>query len=243
MIEIVDLHKSFNDNHVLKGIDLKINKGETLAIIGSSGCGKSVLIKHVVGLLEPDKGKVFVEGKEVANLSRSELYDVRSKFGYLFQGAALFDSLTVKENISLPLVENNYNLSDKEISKRVAEKLELVGLPKTEELKPSELSGGMQKRVGLARALITEPEYILYDEPTTGLDPIMSDAIDELIQSLNNSLNVTSIVITHDLFSVKNVADRIAMLHDGKVYFDGKFDELMASDDEVINKFIKRTES
>ncbi len=242
MIKITNLHKAFNDNKVLRGVDLSINTGETLAIIGRSGCGKSVLLKHIVGLLEPDMGSVEIEGELLNINDKKSLYRLRRKFGFLFQGAALFDSLTVEENIALPLVENDTGISNSELKERIEEKLNLVGLPGIEKLKPAELSGGMKKRVGLARALITEPEYILYDEPTTGLDPIMSDSIDELIAELTTKLSVTSVVVTHDMFSVKNVAHRIAMMHEGKIYFIGTPEELINSNDEVISNFIKRTE-
>lgn len=242
MIEIDNLHKRFGDNYVLRGVNLKIEKGETLAVIGQSGCGKSVLLKNIVGLLTPDKGCVCIDGKTIDRNNQAELYEIRRKFGFLFQGAALFDSLTVEENIALPIVENETNISEDELRSLVEEKLDLVGLPGTEKLKPAELSGGMKKRVGLARALISNPEYILYDEPTTGLDPIMSDSIDILIKGLSDKLNVTSIVVTHDMFSVKNVADKVAMMHDGKIYFTGTPQELLNSNDEVIKSFIKRTE-
>ncbi|MCJ7553248.1 MAG: ABC transporter ATP-binding protein [Ignavibacteriaceae bacterium] len=242
MIEINNLHKSFGSNNVLNGITLNIEKGETLVIIGRSGCGKSVLIKNIVGLLSPDSGYVKVEGKIVDDLSINELYQLRRKFGFLFQGSALFDSLTVEENVSLSLIESFDKHSKSEIKKVVSEKLELVGLSGTENLKPSELSGGMKKRVGLARALVTNPDYILYDEPTTGLDPIMSDSIDSLIKELSNKINVTSVVVTHDMYSVKNVADKVGMMHDGKIYFLGKPVELSSSNDQVIRDFIRRTE-
>jgi len=241
MIEIRDLHKRFGDNHVLNGVNLTIKQGETLAIIGPSGCGKSVLLKHIVGLLYPDKGCVCIEGENLNDLTENELYEIRKQFGFLFQGAALFDSMTIEENIWLPLVENDYNLTQNEIDKIVANKLELVGLPGIQKKKPAELSGGMKKRVGLARALVSDPKYILYDEPTTGLDPIMSDSIDNLINHLNKQLNVTSIVVTHDMFSVKNVADKVSMIHDGKIYFSGTYDEILNSNDKTIQKFISRT--
>ncbi len=241
MIEINNLHKQFDENKVLQGVNLTINKGETLAIIGPSGCGKSVLLKHIVGLLQPDRGSVSIEGKNVNNLKETELYEVRKLFGFLFQGAALFDSMTIEENIWLSLIENDYDLSKNEIDEIVSEKLELVGLPGIQKMKPSELSGGMKKRVGLARALVTNPQYILYDEPTTGLDPIMSDSIDELIVHLNKEINVTSIVVTHDMFSVKNVADKVSMMHNGKIYFSGTYDEILSSNDGVIQSFVKRT--
>lgn len=241
MIEIKDLHKSFGTNRVLNGASLIIEKGETLVIIGKSGCGKSVLIKHIVGLLMPDSGSVSVEGKVIHELNTKELYDLRKKFGFLFQGAALFDSMTVGENIALPLVESNNGISPAGINKVVAEKLDLVGLPGIEKVKPAELSGGMKKRVGLARALVTNPDYILYDEPTTGLDPIMSDSIDDLIKELSEKLNVTSVVVTHDMYSVKNVAHSVAMMHQGIIYFKGSPADLINSSDPVIIDFIKRT--
>ena len=241
MIEIQDIHKRFDDNQVLSGVNLTINQGETLAIIGSSGCGKSVLLKHIVGLLYPDKGRVCIEGENLNDLSKNELYEIRKQFGFLFQGSALFDSMTIEENIWLSLVENDYKLTQSEIDKIVSTKLELVGLPGIQKKKPSELSGGMKKRVGLARALVSDPKYILYDEPTTGLDPIMSDSIDNLINHLNEQLNVTSIVVTHDMFSVKNVADKVSMMHDGKIYFSGTYDEILSSNDKTIQEFISRT--
>lgn len=243
MIEIKNLYKNFGEKQVLRGVDLTINEGETLVIVGRSGCGKSVMLKHIVGLLNPDDGTVIVEGKNIHSLSEKELYETRLNFGFLFQGAALFDSMTVEENVSLPLVESKNNFTIEDMKKSVAEKLEMVGLPGIEKLKPSELSGGMRKRVGLARALITNPKYILYDEPTTGLDPIMSDSIDELIKDLADRLRVTSVVVTHDMFSVKNVADRVAMMHEGKVYFTGKPEELLNSADKTIYEFIRRTET
>ena len=242
MIEIKDLCKNFGSNKVLQGVNLTIEKGETLVIIGRSGCGKSVLIKHIVGLFEPDSGYVKVEGRIVGDLTKKELYELRKKFGVLFQGSALFDSMTVEENIGLPLVESKKEFLRSDIKKLVEEKLELVGLSGVLDLKPSELSGGMKKRVALARALITNPSYILYDEPTTGLDPIMSDSIDNLIKDLAEKLNVTSIVVTHDMYSVKNVAYKVAMMNDGVIYFTGKPDELINSSDKVIEDFIRRTE-
>jgi phospholipid/cholesterol/gamma-HCH transport system ATP-binding protein len=242
MIEINNLHKSFGENKVLRGVTLNIETGETIVIIGKSGCGKSVLLKHIVGLIMPDSGYIKVEDQTVSELNLKELYKLRKKFGFLFQGAALFDSMTVEENISLALVESDNVFSSTETKKLVSEKLEMVGLPGTEKLKPAELSGGMKKRVGLARALITNPDYILYDEPTTGLDPIMADSIDRLIKELTERLNVTSIVVTHDMYSVKNVANKVAMMNDGKIHFVGRQEELINSDDPVISEFIKRTE-
>jgi len=241
MIEIKNLKKSFGDKQVLRGVNLTVNKGETMVIIGRSGCGKSVLLKHIVGLLKPDEGELYVEGQDVVKMKRKELYELRKKFGFLFQGSALFDSMTVGENVGLYLTENT-KMTKSEISAVVAEKLELVGLPGTENLMPSDLSGGMKKRVALARALASNPEYILYDEPTTGLDPVMSDNIDDLIKELSEKLQVTSIVVTHDIFSVYSVASRVAMVENGIIYFDGKPEELTQTDDEVIRNFLKRTE-
>lgn len=243
MIEIKDLHKSFGDNKVLKGVNLNIEKGHTTVIIGASGCGKSVLLKHIIGLLKPDSGEIWIDGKEITGMSDKELYRFRNKFGYLFQGAALFDSMTVAENVGLGLSENT-NLPHDEIIKIVSEKLELVDLQGTENMKPSELSGGMKKRVGLARALACSPEFILYDEPTTGLDPVTSNSIDSLIDSLakNPKLQVTSIVVTHDIFSVYEVADRVAMMYGGIIHFEGTPGELRNTDDNIVREFLQRTE-
>lgn len=242
MIEINNLHKSFGQNYVLRGVDLNIATGETIVIIGKSGCGKSVLLKHIVGLIMPDSGFIRVEDQTVNELDTNDLYKLRKKFGFLFQGAALFDSMTVAENISLALDESENGYTSQEIKKLVDEKLEMVDMPGTQNLKPAELSGGMKKRVGLARALIANPDYILYDEPTTGLDPIMSDSIDKLIKDLTEKLNVTSIVVTHDMYSVKNVANKVAMMNDGVIHFIGSMEELISSDDKIIQDFIKRTE-
>lgn len=239
IVKVNNLKKSFGTNQVLKGISLEVFQGEKLVVIGRSGCGKSVLLKHIVGLLNPDSGSVMVYGQEVSTLEKAELYKLRLRFGYLFQGAALFDSMSVGENIALPLIEH-FHFSKEEVKKKVSEKLEMVGLPGIEKLKPSELSGGMKKRVGLARAIITEPEVILYDEPTTGLDPIMSDAIDELVNHLANKLTITTVVITHDMESVKKVADRVIMLHEGHVFFEGPPAGLFQSDNHVVKNFVTR---
>jgi len=239
MIKIENLHKSFGDNHVLRGVNLDIPTGETIAVIGESGCGKSVLLKHIVGLLRPDEGRVVVDGEVVDELSREELYELRKRFGFLFQGSALFDSMNVWENITLGLRENG-SYTQEELDRIVREKLNLVGLRDIESLKPSELSGGMKKRVGLARALAGDPDYILYDEPTTGLDPVMSEQIDRLIAGLTRKLNVTSIVVTHDLFSVLSVAHSVAMLHDGKIEFHGSPEEFQHSDSPIIRNFLAR---
>ncbi len=240
IIEIENLKKRFGDKEVLKGVNLTINKGDTLVIIGSSGCGKSVLLKLIIGLIMPDEGSIFIEGQDIVKMNKKELYKIRSKFGFQFQGSALFDSMTVEENIGLALRENT-NMSNKEIKKIVAEKLEIVGLPGIQNLMPADLSGGMKKRVALARSLATNPEIILYDEPTTGLDPIMSNNIDEFIKELSDRLKVTSIVVTHDIFTVLNIADNVAMLYDGKIYFYGEPKELMNSKDKIIKEFLERT--
>ena len=242
MIEINNLHKSFGQNYVLRGVNLKIATGETIVIIGKSGCGKSVLLKHIVGLIMPDSGFIKVEDQTVNEMDTKDLYKLRKKFGFLFQGAALFDSMTVEENISLALSESDNGYTTGEIKKLVDEKLEMVDMPGTQNMKPAELSGGMKKRVGLARALIANPDYILYDEPTTGLDPIMSNSIDKLIKDLTEKLNVTSIVVTHDMYSVKNVANKVAMMNEGVIHFIGSMEELISSDDKIIQDFIKRTE-
>jgi phospholipid/cholesterol/gamma-HCH transport system ATP-binding protein len=241
MIDIKNIKKRFGKNDVLKGVNLTIQKGETLVVIGKSGCGKSVLLKHIIGILKPDSGEIFFEGVDLVKMKMKEVYAIRSKFGFLFQGAALFDSMTVEENVGLGLKENTRK-TEKEISEIVAEKLELVGLPGTQKMKPSDLSGGMKKRVSLARSLATNPEYILYDEPTTGLDPVMSDSIDGLIKELSDRLKVTSVVVTHDIFSVYSVADRVAMMEDGKIYFHGTPKELVETTDPVIRNFLNRTD-
>lgn len=241
MIEIKNLKKKFGDKEVLNGVNLKIPKGITLVIIGRSGCGKSVMLKHIIGLLKPDSGEIYIEGKDITGMDEKDIYDIRKKFGFLFQGAALFDSMNVEENIGLALKENT-SISKNQIAEIVAEKLELVGLPNIQKMKPSDLSGGMKKRVSLARSLATNPEYILYDEPTTGLDPVMSDQIDELIIDLSEKLKVTSIVVTHDIFSVYDVADEVAMMHEGKIYFHGTPKELIETDDVLIRNFLNRTE-
>lgn len=244
MIEIKNLKKSFGRNHVLKGVNLKIEKGKTTVIIGSSGCGKSVLLKHIIGLLQPDEGEIWINGEEITRMNEKELYRIRNKFGFLFQGSALFDSMTVAENVGLGLSENT-NMPQNEIHKIVLEKLGLVDLEGIENLKPSELSGGMKKRVGLARALACNPEFILYDEPTTGLDPVTSNSIDRLIHSLakNEKLKVTSIVVTHDIFSVYEVADTVAMMYEGIIHFEGTPGELEKTDDKIVREFLERTES
>jgi phospholipid/cholesterol/gamma-HCH transport system ATP-binding protein len=237
MIRINDLHKSFGQNKVLQGINLHIQNGETLTIIGQSGSGKSVLLKHILGLIRPDRGSIIVDGVDICGSSEAELNNIRRKFGLLFQAAALFDSLTVAQNVSFGL-ERYRDLSPKELQKRVKETLAMVGLREIEQLMPHELSGGMKKRVGLARAIAYEPEIMLYDEPSTGIDPIRADAINELIIKMKQEFRITSVVITHDMTSAYKVADRIAMLYNGKIVAVGTPEELIKSDNQIVQQFI-----
>lgn len=238
MIEVRQLRKRFGDQQVLDGVDLTIEKGESLVIIGRSGGGKSVLLKHIVGLTPPDSGQVLVDGQDIAHLNERALLAVRRKFGMLFQSAALFDSLTVEENIAFVLSRER-NHTHEEISRRVAEALEMVEMPGVQKKKPAELSGGMRKRVGLARAIIYRPEVVFYDEPTTGLDPVVSDSIDKLIVRVCERLKVTTVVITHDMRSMHAVGRRVAMLHHGRIYTSGTPVELMASADPVVSRFVR----
>jgi phospholipid/cholesterol/gamma-HCH transport system ATP-binding protein len=241
MIQLVDVHKAFGPKQVLSGFSLDVNEGETMVIIGYSGTGKSVAIKHIVGLLEPDKGTVFVDSLEVPALPRSELYDLRSHIGYVFQFAALFDSLTIGENVAMSLRKGQKEMSPDEIASRVSDSLALVDLPGTEDKFPAELSGGMRKRVGIARAIAKRPKYILYDEPTTGLDPVTSAVIDQLMIRTREKLGVTSIVITHDMRSAFSVGSRIAMLYEGVVRQVGTVDEIRHSHDPIVRQFIEGT--
>jgi phospholipid/cholesterol/gamma-HCH transport system ATP-binding protein len=238
MIKIVGVRKAFGNNEVLKGVDLTVRKGETVVVIGRSGCGKSVLLKHIIGLMKPDSGQVIVDGTDVTHLKGDDLYDLRKKFGMLFQGAALFDSLSVWENVGLGLIEHT-DMSETDIRKKAREKLELVGLSNVDDLKPSELSGGMKKRVGLARAIAMDPPVILYDEPTTGLDPIMADVINGLIRNLQKTLDMTSVAVTHDMKSAYKIGDRLAMLYDGKIVFEGMPDGVRNSRDAVVRQFVE----
>jgi phospholipid/cholesterol/gamma-HCH transport system ATP-binding protein len=237
VIRTENLWKSYGDKPVLSGVDLEIPDGQALTIIGRSGGGKSVLLKHLIGLIRPDEGKVFVNDKDLQKLTYDELADVRRQFGMLFQMAALFDSMTVGENIGLGLREHT-EMKEDEIAKVVADMLEMIGLPGIEEVKPADLSGGMRKRVGLARAIAMKPKYILYDEPTTGLDPVTADAINVLMKDIQQQLGTTSIVVTHDLKSAEFVSERVCMLHDGVIIFDGTFEEIKASPDPIVQQFI-----
>jgi phospholipid/cholesterol/gamma-HCH transport system ATP-binding protein len=238
VIKLVDVHKSFGPKKVLEGFSLEVNEGETMVIVGYSGTGKSVAIKHIVGLLEPDRGTVWVDGQEVPTLTRPELYALRSHIGYVFQFAALFDSLNIGDNVAMGLRKEG-KMSESEIMKRVAEALDLVDLPGVEKKFPAELSGGMRKRVGIARAIARQPKYILYDEPTTGLDPVTSAIIDQLMIRMREKLRVTSIVITHDMRSAYTVGSRIAMLYEGKVRKVGTVDEIQHTSDPIVRQFIE----
>ena len=237
MIEVRDLKKSFGPQTILEGVSLRIETGESVVIVGRSGGGKSVLLKHFIGLLQPDSGQVLIDGQDIVAMNERELMPVRSKFGMLFQGAALFDSMTVAENVGFVLWHNQKMPADK-VRARVAEALEMVDLPGIENKKPSELSGGMRKRVGLARTIIYQPQIVLYDEPTTGLDPIASDSIDQLILRVHERLKITSVAVTHDMRSARRLGQRILMLHEKKVYVTGTPDEIFNSQDPVVRQFI-----
>ncbi len=241
MIRFINVHKAFNSHPVLKGVDLEIPTGKLVVILGPSGEGKSVMLKHIIGLVRPDRGDVIVDGTDLSKLSDQELNEFRKRFGMLFQSAALFDSMTVEENVAFPLKEHT-KLSPSEIETKVREKLSLVGLSKAIGKMPSELSGGMRKRVGLARAIALEPKIILYDEPTTGLDPLMTEAINLLIADMQKKLQVTSVIISHDVESTFEIADLVAMLHEGKIIAQGTPQEFKRSDHPFVRKFLERSE-
>jgi len=238
MIEIRGLSKAFRGTPVLRGVDLDIHDGEAHIIIGRSGCGKSVLLKHIIGLLQPDAGEIIIDGLSLQGLSIHDLYAVRKKMGMLFQNSALFDSLSVEENISLG-VREHHMFDDAEIRRRVRELLEMVGMPGTENMVPAELSGGMRKRVGLARALMMQPKYVLYDEPTTGLDPIMAESINDLIVQVQESLGITSVVVTHDMKSAFKIGNMMSMLEGGKIIFTGTPEQIQRCSDPVVQQFIR----
>jgi phospholipid/cholesterol/gamma-HCH transport system ATP-binding protein len=235
---VVNLHKSFKENHVLRGVHLEVGQGESMVVIGGSGSGKTVLIKCIIGLIRPDEGEIYVDGLEITSLNGQKMNEVRKKFGMLFQGGALFDSMRIWENVGFGLRQQN-RLNEEEIKRIVSEKLRLVGLKDIEDLMPAELSGGMKKRVSLARAIAMEPEILLYDEPTTGIDPIMADAINSLIVQMREKLNVTSIAITHDMKSAYKIADRIAMLFQGKIIEVGTTEEIKNSPNPIVQQFIQ----
>ena len=237
MIEIKELTKSFGTHKVLDRLNLTIEKGTTCVIIGRSGCGKSVLLKHIVGILKPDSGQIFVDGLDIAKLNEKELDNLRLRTGLVFQGGALFDSLTVGENVGFGLIEHT-KISHKDLLERIEEALCLVGLCGIVNLMPAELSGGMKKRVALARAICIKPDIIFYDEPTTGVDPITADSINELIKSLHDKLKVTSVVVTHDMKSAYRIADKISMLYQGKIIAEGTPDEIKTTEHPVVHQFI-----
>jgi len=238
VIELRDIHKSFNDHEVLRGVNLNVRKGESLVVIGGSGSGKSVLLKHIIGLLKPDSGTVIVDSSDLSGLDEDGLNDIRKKFGMLFQSAALFDSMTVWENVGFGLKRHTH-MTDMEIKETAIEKLRMVGLVGIEDEMPSSLSGGMRKRVGLARAIAMKPEILLYDEPTTGLDPIMADAINDLIIKMREELDVTSVTITHDMKSAYKIADTIAMLYNGVIIATGSSEEMQNSADPFVKQFVE----
>jgi phospholipid/cholesterol/gamma-HCH transport system ATP-binding protein len=237
IIELIGLNKSFNGKKVIDGINIKIKKGESLAIIGPSGCGKSTLLRLIIGLFPPTSGTVIVKGKNLMGLDKDEMVELRKNIGMVFQSSALFDSLTVGENVAFGLREHG-SFAEAKIKEIVSQKLKLVGLEGSENLMPAELSGGMQKRVGLARALATDPEILLYDEPTTGLDPISATSIEDLIIDLHHKLGTTSVIVTHQMPTVYKIADRIIMLHNGKEIEAGSPDETKMSNDPIIKQFI-----
>ena len=237
VISIKGLYKSFGENHVLRGIDLDVHRRENVAVLGRSGTGKSVLIKIIAGLLKADAGDVFVLGKNVEHLNNKEMREFRLKLGFSFQSSALYDSMTVRENLEFPLVQNSKNLKRSEINKAVEEVIDAVGLSQTINQMPAELSGGQRKRIGVARTLILKPEVMLYDEPTAGLDPITSIDINNLINEVQHRYHTSSIIITHDLTCAKTTGDRVTMLLDGKFVKQGSFDEVFTTDDERIKSF------
>jgi phospholipid/cholesterol/gamma-HCH transport system ATP-binding protein len=237
VVSIKDLHKSFEDNDVLQGIDLELHKGENLIVLGRSGSGKSVLIKIIAGLMKPDKGVVKVLGKEVSKLSKQELIELRLKIGFLFQHSALYDSMTVRENLEFPMSRNERHIPQAKINEAVEDVLDAVGLKDTADQMPSELSGGQEKRIAIARTLIMKPEIILYDEPTAGLDPLTSNEINDLINQVQKRYKTSSIIITHDLTCAKTTGDRVFMLIDGKFLRQGEFEEVFDTDDERVKGF------
>jgi phospholipid/cholesterol/gamma-HCH transport system ATP-binding protein len=238
MIRFENVYKAFENNQVLRGVSLEIPTGKTMVIMGPSGTGKSVLLKHIIGIVHPDSGSVYVEDKKISELKTKELDELRKNIGFVFQSAALFDSMSVEGNVSLPLVMHK-NMEKSEVKDRVRECLDLVELGDIEKLNPSELSGGMRKRVGIARAIVMNPGYILYDEPTTGLDPKTSNVINDLIIKLQQELSVTSVVVTHDVESAYKVSHKIAMLFEGKIVASGTKEEIENNENEILAKFIR----
>jgi phospholipid/cholesterol/gamma-HCH transport system ATP-binding protein len=240
-VAVEDVHKSFGSQKVLNGVSLAVSRGETLAVLGRSGTGKSVLLRHIIGLQEPDSGAVRIQGQDIVGLTLDQLGEIRKKMGFLFQHAALYDSLTVEQNVAFPLQHHKKDMPESERSDRVKKLLAEVGMENALEKMPSDISGGMQKRVGLARALILEPDILLLDEPTAGLDPISSGEIDDLVLKLQEEHQMASIVVTHDLHSAKTIADRLALLNEGNVVIEGTFEELQKSDIEFVKEFLKHS--
>ncbi len=238
MIELDDIHKAFGPKKVLQGFTLRVADGSTTALVGFSGAGKSVMLKHIVGLIEPDKGSVRVDGQEVVGLARDDLYELRRRVGYVFQFAALFDSMTIAENLAMGLIKQG-GFTEAQIRERISESLELVELEGFEQRLPAELSGGQRKRAGLARAIAFRPKYLLYDEPTSGLDPVTTTVIDRLIVKMKDELGVTSLVITHDMQSAYRISDRIAMLYDGRVLEEGDPEEIRTTENPVVRGFVE----
>jgi phospholipid/cholesterol/gamma-HCH transport system ATP-binding protein len=237
MIAVRSLRKKIGEQEILRGVDLKISSGETLAIIGRSGGGKSVLLKHMVGLMEPDAGEIWIQGQNIIGMNERQLGAIRKKVGMLFQGGALFDSMTVEDNIAFPLREAGER-DRKVLRSKVSEMLEVMEMEGQEDKMPESLSGGMKKRVGLARAIIRRPSCVLYDEPTAGLDPVVADSINRLIRRLQQRFGMTSVVVTHDMKSAFDVSDRIAYLHEGRIYFNGAASQLQQSTDPLIQDFL-----
>jgi len=233
-----EVHKTFDGKEVLRGLTLVIRKGEVLVILGGSGTGKTVILKHIVGLLQPDAGKVFVDGEDITDRDENQLIPIRRKIGFLFQGSALFDSMNVMENVAFPLREHT-RLSNREVVEKVREKLKLVGLESVEKMMPDKLSGGMKKRVALARAIVLEPETLLYDEPTTGLDPVTTHWVTTLMRSIHEKLKITSVIVTHNVQSAMSIADRIAFLYRGRIKFVGTPKEISQNRDHIVQEFLK----
>lgn len=238
MIELRDVHKRFGKNEVLRGVNLRVETGQALVIIGGSGTGKSVTLKHMVGILKPDKGRVIVDDEDITDYDKDALQRVRRKFGYLFQSAALINWLSVYENVALPLRELT-DMKDDEIDRRVREKLRLLQVEKAADRMPPEISGGMKKRVGLARALIWDPEFLLFDEPTSGLDPVITATVDAMIIDIKEKTGTTIVVVTHDMTSAARIADRMAMLYEGRVIEEGPPDEFMKSTNPIVQQFVR----